>query len=131
MSSFVLSLNNLTFIPDSISTNDLLRLQVDAEPDFLPDERPAVNHQDDEDLSIEAFIEVFQKEHTSPVATKKLCLRLLSMLGAWHDDMADLKLSEGDAGCLLWAGDEKLIHMAWSCLSKVDLGDQECTCDED
>ena len=121
----------MTFIPDSISTNDLLRLQVNAEPDFVPDERPAVNHQDDEELSIEAFIEVFQKEHASPVATKKLCLRLLSQLGAWHDIMADKKFDEKDATCLLWAGDEKLIHMAFSCLERVDLGDQGCECDND
>ncbi len=126
-----LVLNNLTFIPDSISTNDLLRLQVDAEPDFVPAEPSAVNHQDDEDLSIEAFIEVFQKEHTSPVAAKKLCLRLLSQLGAWHDVMADKKFEENDDTCMLWAGDEKLIHMAFSCLERVDLGDQQCTCDED
>ena len=122
---------NLTFIPDSISTNDLLRLQVDAEPDFVPDERPAVNHQDDEDLSIEAFIEVFQKEHTSPAAAKKLCLRLLSQLGAWHDIIADKKFEENDETCMLWAADEKLIHMAWSCLNNVELGEGPCTCDED
>ena len=118
----------MTFIPDSISKNDLLRLQVDAEPDFVPAEP---NHSDDEDLSIESFIEVFTKEHKSPVAAKKLCLRLLSMLGAWHDIMADKKFKENDDACLLWAGDEKLIHMAFSCLERVDLGDQECECDED
>ena len=123
-----LVLNNLTIIPDSISTNDLLRLQVNAEPDFVPSDE---TKHDDLDISIEAYLEVFQNEHSSPLASKKLALRILSLLGAWHDHMADLKLSEGDAGCLLWAGDEKLIHMAWSCLSKVDLGDQECTCDED
>jgi hypothetical protein len=127
----VLSLNNLTFIPDSISTNDLLRLQVNAEPDFVPDEPPAVNHQDDEDLSIESFIEVFTKAHPSPIAAKKLCLRLLSQLGAWHDVIADKKFEENDGTCLLWAGDEKLIHMAFSCLEGVDLGDQRCECDND
>lgn len=121
----------MTFIPDSISTNDLLRLQVDAEPDFVPEEGPSVNHQDDEDLSIEAFIEVFQKEHTSPVAAKKLCLRLLSQLGAWHDVMAEKHFKENSPVCLLWAGDEKLIHMAFSCLERVDLGDQNHECDED
>ena len=126
-----LVLNNLTFIPDSISTNDLLRLQVDAEPDFVPEERPLDDQQDDEDLSIEAFIEVFTKAHSSPVAAKKLCLRLLSQLGAWHDHVADRKFKEGDDTCLLWAGDEKLIHMAFSCLERVDLGDQNCECDKD
>ena len=115
----------MTFIPDSISTNDLLRLQVDAEPDFVPDERPSVNHQDEEDLSIEAFIEVFTKEHSSPVATKKLCLRLLSMLGAWHDIMAEKHFKEENDTCLLWAGEEKLIDIAFSCLDRVDLNDQE------
>ena len=123
--------NPLTFIPDSISTNDLLRLQVSAEPDFVPDERPAVDHQDEEELSIDAFIEVFEKTHPSPAAAKKLCLRLLAQLGAWHDLIADKKFNEKDESCLLWAGDEKLIHMAFSCLERVDLGDQECTCDED
>ncbi len=119
----------MTFIPDSISTNDLLRLQVDAEPDFVPEEPPAVNHQDDEDLSIESFIEVFTKEHSSPVAAKKLCLRLLIQLGAWHVQVAEKKFAENDDTCLLWAGDEKLIDMAFTCLDRVDLGDQECTCD--
>jgi len=124
--------NPLTFIPDSISTNDLLRLQVDAEPDFVPDESPEVNHQDDLELSIESYIEVFMKEHPGPLASKKLCLRVLSMLGSWHDIIADKKFEENDDTCLLWAGDEKLIHMAWSCLDRVDLGEaQECTCDED
>ena len=115
----------MTFIPDSISTNDLLRLQVNAEPDFVPEERPAVNHQNDEDLSIEAFIETFQKEHSSPVASKKFCLRLLSQLGGWHDIMADKNFKENNEACLLWAGDEKLIHIAFTCLERVDLGDQE------
>ena len=123
-----LVLNNLTFIPDSISTNDLLRLQVNAEPDFVPSDEPKLT---DMDISIEAYLEVFQNEHPSPVAAKKLALCILSRLGAWHDNMAIKKLAEGDSGCLLWAGDEKLIHMAWSCLDKVDLGDQECECDED
>ena len=122
--------NPLTFIPDSISTNDLLRLQVDAEPDFVPDERPAVDHQDDLDLSIDAFIEVFENEHKSPLAAKRLCLRLLIQLGAWHDVIADKKFAEKDESCLLWAGDEKLIHMAYSLLSRVDLG-EECECTDD
>ena len=115
----------MTFIPDSISTNDLLRLQVNAEPDFVPEERPAVDHQNDEDLSIEAFIEPFQKEHTSPIASKKLCLRLLSQLGGWHDIMADKHFKDNNEACLLWAGDEKLIHIAFSCLERGDLGDRE------
>jgi hypothetical protein len=127
----ILIINNLTFIPDSISTADLLRLQVDAEPDFVPDDRPAVDHQDDLDLSIEAFLEVFEKEHPGPVAAKKLCLVLLAHLGAWHDIIADKKFKENDDSCLLWAGDEKLIHMAWSCLDRVDLGDQGCECTDD
>jgi hypothetical protein len=118
----------MTIIPDSISTNDLLRLQVNAEPDFVPSDE---TKHDDLDISIEAYLEVFQNEHPGPVAAKKLALRILSHLGAWHDVMANQKLSEGDAACLLWAGDEKLIHMAWSCLERVDLGDQECECDED
>ena len=122
----------MTFIPDSISTNDLLRIQVNAEADFVPTEKPAEETEPtDLDISIEAYLEVFQEECPGPVASKKLALRILSHLGAWHDHMSALKLSEGDDSCLLWAGDEKLIHMAWSCLSKVDLGDQECECDED
>jgi len=117
--------NLLTFIPDSISTNDLLRLQVDAEPDFVPEEEK------DLDSFIDATLEVFQAEYKGPAASKALALRILSQLGAWHDIIAEKKFKENDDTCLLWAGDEKLIHMAFSCLERVDLGDQQCTCDED
>ena len=112
----------MTSIPDSISTSDLLRLQVDAEPDFVPEE---AEEEKDLDSFIEATLQVFQAEHSSPVAAKALALRILSQLGAWHDHVADKKFKEGDDTCLLWAGDEKLIHMAFSCLERVDLGDQE------
>lgn len=120
-----LIINNLTFIPDSISTNDLLRLQVDAEADFVPEDEK------DLDSFIEATIEMFQAEHKGPAASKALVLRILSQLGAWHDFVADKKFKENDESCLLWAADEKLIHMAFSCLERVDLGDQECTCNND
>jgi len=121
-------LNNLTIIPDSISTNELLRIQVNAEADFVPAEEPL--HEDIE-ISIQAYLEVFETEHPGPEAAKALALTLLMQLGRWHDAVAEKKFSEGDSTCLLWAADEKLLHMAWSCLSRVDLDDQECTCDED
>ncbi len=113
----------MTFIPDSISRDELLRLTVDAEPDFVPEEEKDLNS------FIETTLEVFQAEHKSPAASKALALRILSQLGAWHDIMADKTFKENDESCLLWAGDEKLIHMAFSCLERVDLGDQGCTCD--
>ena len=110
----------MTFIPDSVSRDELLRLTVDAEPDFVPAEEK------DLDAFIEATLETFQKEFKTPAASKALALRILSMLGAWHDVMADKKFDDNDNSCLAWAGDEKLIHIAWSCLDRVDLGENQC-----
>ena len=115
----------MTIIPDSISRNELLRLTVNAEPDFVPEE------EEDLDTFIEATLEVFQAEHPKPAASKALALRILGQLGAWHDVIADKKFKENDESCMLWAADEKLIHMAFSCLQRVDLGEDQCTCDEE
>ena len=117
----------MTFIPDSISRNQLLSLQVNAEPDFVPADTTA-DSRVELDVYIDALIQTLQEDHPGPVAAKTLALRLLSHLGAWHDFTADKKFDEKDISCLLWAGDEKLIHMAWSCLDQVDLGEDECEC---
>lgn len=117
----------MTFIPDSISRNQLLSLQVDAEPDFVPAET-SDGAKVDLDVYIDALIETLQEDHPGPIAAKALALRILSHLGAWHDVIADKKFSEKDDTCLLWAGDEKLIHIAYSCLDKVDLGEDPCDC---
>lgn len=113
----------MTFIPDSISTNELLRLKANAEPDNIPQES-TVNLA----VYIEEVLKSLQENHPGPVAFKALALRILSNLGAWHDVMAEKKFKEGDECSLLWAGDEKLIHMAWSCLNEVDLGEDCCEC---
>lgn len=115
----------MTFIPDSISRNQLLSLQVDAEPDFVPAETTD-STEADLDAYIDALLETLHEDHPGPIPAKAVALRILSHLGAWHDMMADKKFSENDNSCLLWAGDEKLIHMAYSCLDRVDLGEDTC-----
>ena len=115
----------MTFIPDSISTNALRRLQVDAEADYVPAEDNV-----DLDTYLESMLTLLQENYPGPVAFKTLALRILTHLGAWHDMMADKKFSEKDDACLLWAADEKLLHMAWSCLDRVDLGEDPCECSE-
>ena len=110
----------MTFIPDRISQDDLLRLQVNAEADYVPAEKT-----DDEEecvhCSIEDSFDEFLKKHPTPQESKAMALRLLSQLGAWHDVIADKLQEKGDEACLTWAGDEKLIHIAWSCLDRVEL----------
>jgi len=113
----------MTIIPDSVSFNELLRLQVDAEPDYVP-----ADALEDLDKYLESILALLQEDHPGPVAFKELALRILAHLGAWHDIMADKKFNEKDNTCLLWAADEKLLHTAWSCLDRVDLGEEPCEC---
>lgn len=120
----------MTFIPDSISKDELLRIQVNAEADFVPAEETDTEDVDIDDAIEATFID-FLKKHTSPAESKAMALRILSQLGAWHSIIAIQAHKKGEDSCLAWAGDEKLIHMAFSCLEQVDLGeDQECTCGE-
>ena len=110
----------MTFIPDSISKDELLRIQVNAEADYVPAE-DSDTQEVDEDDAIEAAFDDFLEKHPHPAASKAMALRLLSHLGAWHDLIAEKLQEKGDINCLTWAGDEKLIHMAWSCLGRVEL----------
>ena len=125
----------MTIIPDSISTNELLRIQVNAEADFVPNEEGLVSTNepltDGMQIAIDAWLAAFETELPGPVAAKALALTVLMQLGMWHEAIAQKKFFENDSSCLLWAADEKLLHMAWSCLSRVDLDDQQCECDED
>ena len=107
----------MTFIPNSISTNALRRLQLDAEADYVPAETEVELNE-----YLESILTLLQEDYPGPTAFKELALRILIHLGAWHDMIADKKFNEKDNTCLLWAADEKLIHMAWSCLDQVDLG---------
>ncbi len=116
----------MTFIPDSISRDELLRLTVDAEPDFVPAEDSddcTCDHQLDNDCW--ETINAFHEKHPNPAAAQTLALAILSKLGAWHSNVADRKFEEGDQSSLLWKADERLIEVAFSCLSQVELGDAE------
>lgn len=113
----------MTSIPDRISTNALRRLQVDAKADYVPEETEGELNE-----YLESILTFLQEDYPGPIAFKELALRILIHLGAWHDMMADKKFNEKDESCLLWAADEKLIHMAWSCLDQVDLGEEPCEC---
>jgi len=116
----------LTFIPDSISRDELLRLTVDAEPDFVPAEDSdecSCNHELDNDCW--ETINAFHERHPNPAAAQTLALAILSKLGAWHSNVADRKFAERDESALLWKADERLIEVAFSCLSQVELGDAE------
>tara|TARA_R110001592_G_scaffold22603_2_gene89674 strand:- start:1855 stop:2217 length:363 start_codon:yes stop_codon:yes gene_type:complete len=112
----------MTYIPDRISRKELLSLQVNAEPGFVPAETTAKSKVE-LDVYIDALIQTLQEDQPGPVAAKALALRLVSQLRSWHEFIADKRFEEKDISCLTWAGDEKLLHMAWSCLEKVDLDD--------
>lgn len=110
----------MTFIPDSISKDELLSIQVNAEADYVPAEETDTE-EDDFDDAIEAAFCAFLEKHPTPAESKALALRILGQLGAWHDSIADTLYKKRDDTCLTWAGDEKLIHMAWSCLDQVEM----------
>jgi hypothetical protein len=110
----------LTFIPDSISKDELLRIQVNAEADYVPAEETDTEEVDIDD-AIEAAFDKFLEKHPTPAESKAMALRILSQLGTWHDVIAEKLQEKGDEACLTWAGDEKLIHMAWSCLDRVEM----------
>ena len=113
----------MTFIPDSISRDELLRLTVDAEPDFVPAEDSPSESQLDNDCW--ETINAFHEKHPNPAAAQTLALAILSKLGAWHSNVADRKFAENDEACLLWKADERLIEVAFSLISQVELGDAE------
>ena len=114
----------MTFIPDSISRDELLRLTVDAEPDFVPDEDFDEFSDKETQLDNDCWetIKAFHKKHPTPAAGQALALAILSKLGAWHSDVAERKFEERDESCLLWKADERLLEIAFSCLSQVELG---------
>ena len=115
----------LTFIPDSISRDELLRLTVNAEPDFVPSEDSPSEAQSKLEEDCWDTINAFHEKHPHPAAAQTLALAILSKLGAWHDHVAKRKFDEGEESALFWAGDEKHIQIAFSCLSEVELGDSD------
>ena len=115
----------MTFITDSISRDELLRLTVDAEPDFVPTENSPSKAESQLEEDCWDTINAFHEKHPNPAAAQTLALAILSKLGAWHDYVAKRKFEGGEDSSLAWAGDEKLIQLAFSCLSEVGLGDAE------
>ena len=112
----------MTFIPDSISKDELLRIQVNAEADYVPAEEIDIEEEEEcVHCAIDEAFDAFLEKHPTPAESKAMALRLLSQLGAWHEFIAEKLQAKGDINCLTWAGDEKLIHMAWSCLDRVEL----------
>ena len=111
----------MTFIPDSISKDELLRIQVNAEADYVPAEETDTEEEECVHCAIDEAFDAFLKKHPSPAESRAMALRLLSQLGAWHELIAEKLQEKGDEACLTWAGDEKLIHMAWSCLDRVQM----------
>ena len=115
----------MTFIPDSISRDELLRLTVNAEPDFVPAEDSPSKAESQLEEDCWDTINAFHEKHPHPAAAQTLALAILSKLGAWHEHVAKRTFEEGKDSCIAWAGDEKLIQVAFSCLSEVELGDYE------
>ena len=115
----------LTFIPDSISRDELLRLTVNAEPDFVPAEDSSSEFESELDKDCWDAINAFHEKHPNPAAAQTLALAILSKLGAWHSNVADRKFEERDESCLLWKADEAVIATAFSLISQVELGDAE------
>lgn len=110
----------MTFIPDSISKDELLRIQVNAEADYVPAEEPDTEEVDEDD-AIDAAFDDFLEKFPHPAKSKAMALRLLSQLGSWHAFAALTQQEKGDQSCLAWAGDEKLLHIAWTCLDRVEI----------
>ena len=115
----------MTFIPDSISRDELLRLTVNAEPDFVPTEDAPSERQSQLAEDVCDTITAFHEKHPNPAAAQTLVLAILAKLGAWHSNVADSRFEENDVACLPWKADETVIGIAFNLIEGVELGDAE------
>ena len=81
-------------IPDSISTDALLRLQVDAEPDFVPAEPSAekplydgLTQDEVQELAMET-LRGMSRKCKDPMVEKCIMLAIAMSWIKWHTDMA-------------------------------------------
>ena len=115
----------MAFIPDSISRDELLRLTVDAEPDFVPAEDSPSESESQLDKDCCETINAFHKKYPNPAAAQTLVLAILNKLGAWHSNVAESRFEDNDGACLPWKADETIIVIAYNLISQVELGDAE------
>jgi len=81
-------------IPNAISTDELLRLKVNAEPDFVPAETPVEEHLYDgltarqvQELAMET-LRGMSKKCSDPMVEKCMMLAMAMSWIKWHTDMA-------------------------------------------
>jgi hypothetical protein len=81
----------MTFIPDSISTDDLRELQVNAEPDFVPKNPEALydglTKEEVEELAMKTLRRM-SKKCKDPMVEKCVMLAIAASWIRWHTDMA-------------------------------------------
>ena len=104
-------------IPDAISTDELLRIQVNAEADFVPAEDPTVDHRQ---LIIDGVNELV-KEINSPVAWLQIADYCVWQSSQFHQQRTDEFLANNDADqTLAWGADHQSLMLILAILRSID-----------
>ena len=109
-----------SFIPDSVSPEDLMALLKQEEPE-LP---PADLH--DQLWSVaNRHLTAMYEELSDPLVHKVAALIILRRFADWHSNVAEHKREEGEPDCLNWASDAATLEHAWMFLKAVGVGDHD------
>ena len=112
-------------IPDSISTDELLRLQVNAEPDFVPAETPAMqNASDAEKISyVVDKIETLTDEFGTIFSYKLIADYCIYKLFEHHNEAYSKYFNEGnETAAVCWARDAGQFQLMGQTLRNILCG---------
>jgi hypothetical protein len=104
-------------IPDSISTDALLRLQVNAEADFVPAEEAVIDHTP---LIVERVNDLV-KEINCPTAWLQIAEYCVWQSTQFHQQRTDEFLANKDADqALAWGADHQSLILILAILRSID-----------
>jgi hypothetical protein len=104
-------------VPDSISRDALLRLQVNAEADFVPAEEAVIDYTA---LIIERVNDLV-KEINCPTAWLQIADYCICQSTQWHQQRTDEYLSNKDADqALAWGADHQSLVLILAILRSID-----------
>ncbi len=127
----VLYILYMTSIPDSISRDELLRIQVNAEPDFVPAESVNQKQYTPEEMStmVQDAVETLTDKFGTMFGYKLTAMYCLGYMKTVHDDAAIASQEQGDIESMLgWARDGDKCQAAYGTLVDIYCGPQDFTC---
>lgn len=109
-----------SFIPDSVSPDELLALLKQDEPEL----EPADLHDQLWSVANRHLTAMFE-ELPDPLVHKVAALIILRRLADFHAQVAEMKRVDDEPDALHWASDATTLEHAWMFLKQVGVGDND------